>query len=228
MMPDNCEAFQVAVNGHNRHGWGICGACAATDWNPDSPWTKATITRMGQRIRAYWERKGIDPKQAARWISKDDAEARRGPGLICHGDVQPRDRTDAWVRHPRRAELNRMLIAAIGGGDSSTTGQAKMIDTLTLPPNHPYDPQAGVEFRAIGRTVWVHWQSPSGPYTDWVRILGDVPIEVDSVVARVAKGNLLALTVWHHDSLNDVYEAWQTQPWDASGKWYGWIKVAPM
>ena len=103
-----------------------------------------------------------------------------------------------------------------------------MIDWLTLPEDHPFDPGAGVEFRAVGRSVWVQWQGHDGRKTQWAKILDNTPIEVDSITARVAEGNLLAIIVWKHDNLNDVYEAWQVKPWDAAGQWWGWVKTPPM
>lgn len=117
VVRDECEAFQVAANGHNRHGWGISFACRTTDLDPDDPWTQAAMARAGRKIREFWQRHGFDPVTSARWITKGDADARRMPGLCCHGTAQPADRTDAWSRHPRRAELERMLIVAITGAN---------------------------------------------------------------------------------------------------------------
>lgn len=110
LVPDDCEAFQVAANGHNRHGWGISFACSATDLDPDDPWTRKAMALAAGEILAFWARNDIDSTVAARFISRADADARRGPGLVTHGDVQPGDRSDAWTTHPRRGELERMLL----------------------------------------------------------------------------------------------------------------------
>lgn len=120
MAPDDYETWHIAADLHNWHSWGISAACRSTDFDPDHPWTQATITIMGQRIAAFWERNQFDPHQCARWITREEA-LQHIPGLIHHGDAQPADRTDAWTRHPRRADLDQMLIDAIlravGSGD---------------------------------------------------------------------------------------------------------------
>lgn len=112
LVPDEWEAFHVGANGHNRHAWGISAACRTEDWHPDHWWTQRTISRMGERICAFWQRQGLDPVVSARWISRDEALTRR-PGLVCHGTLQPTDRSDAWVRQPHREALERMLVDAI-------------------------------------------------------------------------------------------------------------------
>jgi hypothetical protein len=75
------------------------------------------IDTAGKRIRAFWERQGFDPHVSARWVSGSAVLAAGGRvvGLTHHGDVQPGDRSDAWARHPRRAELDQMLLDAIVG-----------------------------------------------------------------------------------------------------------------
>ena len=53
---DGAESFQVAVNGHNRHAWGICAATSVHLWFTDPEWDKKTIDRMGQKIYDFWEK----------------------------------------------------------------------------------------------------------------------------------------------------------------------------
>lgn len=112
LIPDDCEAFHVATDHHNWHSWGISAACRTVDWDPAHWWTEQTIARMGERICEFWERNGWNPVVNARWISRSDA-LNRVPGLVCHGTLQPRDRTDAWVLARYRGQLERMLIEAI-------------------------------------------------------------------------------------------------------------------
>lgn len=120
-VPDDYEAWHIAETdafgmGMNSHSWGVSAACRTTDWDPYEGWTKATIIRMGQAIRAFWTRNGFDPldPNICRFLTRDEAK-RRVPGLVLHGVVQPGDRSDAWRDHPQRAELEAMLIAAITG-----------------------------------------------------------------------------------------------------------------
>jgi hypothetical protein len=112
MAPDNYETWHIAADAHNWHSWGISAACAAHEWDPDKWWTRQTINRMGERICAFWRRNGWDPLVSARWLNIDQAHNRL-IGLVHHGVAQPADRSDAWVNHPRRPELDRMLIQAI-------------------------------------------------------------------------------------------------------------------
>lgn len=112
MVPDDYTTFSVAQSGYNSRTWNIALACRADELDPDDPTTQLLIARLGERIRAYWERNGFDPVACARWVGTGGLS---GPGLFNHGDVQPQDRSDAWAKHPRRAELDQMLVAAIIG-----------------------------------------------------------------------------------------------------------------
>lgn len=114
MSADGMMTWHTAAAKINGPGWGISAACRATDWDPDDDWTRRTIATMGARIRAFWERQGINPATAARWLTMEQAH-RFEIGLCHHGVAQPADRSDAWVRHPQRARLDQMLLDAIGG-----------------------------------------------------------------------------------------------------------------
>lgn len=141
MAPDDAETWNVAASlpngyGHNSHIWGISAACRATDWNPDDDWTRRTIDRMGERIAAFWIRNGFaDLAANPRWLTKEEADAEQ-PGLILHGSVQPWDRSDAWRYHPRRSELDDMLLDAIrrhgGGTPTEPDGSLTMSDVQTI------------------------------------------------------------------------------------------------
>lgn len=141
MAPDDAETWHVAATaangyGNNSHAWGISAACRATDWDPDDPWTQQTIDVMGREIAAFWTRNGFDElARNPRWITKGEAD-RMVPGLILHGDHQPWDRTDAWKNHPRRTELDEMLLAAIrrhsGGVAPQPDGSMSMSDVQTI------------------------------------------------------------------------------------------------
>lgn len=143
MAPDDWMTWNVAADSANGHNWGISAACRTSDWDPDADWTRRVIAQMGQRIRAFWERNGIDVAAANRWITRDEAN-RRIPGLILHGTWQPGDRSDAWATHPRRPELDAMLTAAIGGTtpqeeDEMTDDDRKWIsDQFDAMRNHMY------------------------------------------------------------------------------------------
>jgi hypothetical protein len=114
MAPDDHETWHVAADAHNWHSWGISAACAAHDWDPDRWWTRQAITRMGARIAEFWARNGFDVYAAARFGMRSEALARH-PACYLHGVLQPGDRSDAWRDHPRREELENMLLDAIRG-----------------------------------------------------------------------------------------------------------------
>ena len=120
MAGDDAETWHIAESdnfgyGMNSHSWGISAACSSHQWDPDDEWTKRTIAAMGAEIRAFWQRNGFDVAECARWLTRDQAK-NRTPGLVHHGVVQPSDRSDAWVRHPQKPELDQMLLDAIKGG----------------------------------------------------------------------------------------------------------------
>jgi len=117
MARDEMRTGHTRAGNLNGPGWGISAAVRSTEWDPDAEWTKTIIASMGAEIRAFWERQGFDPVASARWISGRDVlnAGGRVVGLTHHGDVQSEDRSDAWATHPRRAELDQMLIDAIVG-----------------------------------------------------------------------------------------------------------------
>lgn len=136
MAPDDYETWHIAADAHNWHAWGISAACRSVEWDPDSDWTKRTIARMGKEIREFWIRNGFDPQFCARWLTRAQALAKV-PGLIHHGVAQPSDRSDAWVLHPRKAELDAMLVAAILSVTPSVTPQPPL-EPLEEPEVLPY------------------------------------------------------------------------------------------
>ncbi len=115
MAPDGLMTWHTAAYNLNGPGWGISAACRSAEWDPDAEWTKAIIGRMGAAICAFWVRQGLDPIKSARWLTHDQVRDSGGRivGLVHHGTVQPGDRSDAWALHPRRRDLDRMLIDAI-------------------------------------------------------------------------------------------------------------------
>ena len=108
MAPDNYEVWHCAAPGFNQATWGISFACRSVDLNPDDQWTRDAIDQAGYQIAAMWTRNGIKisgPKPAG--------ELLINAGFATHGDAQPWDRSDAWTKHPRRRELEQLLIEAI-------------------------------------------------------------------------------------------------------------------
>lgn len=151
MVPDSYTTFSVAVAGYNSRTWNIALACRSDELDPDDTATQVLIATAGARIGAYWMRNGWNPADCARWVGTG---ALTGPGLFNHGDVQPVDRTDAWAKHPRRADLDRMLVDAI---------------VPPLPPSPTPTPleDSMVFITAPGTTVWFlydGWRKrPVGP-----------------------------------------------------------------
>lgn len=120
IAPDEWETWHIGADAHNWHAWGISAACRATEWDPDSDWTRQVIAIMGERIAAFWTRQGfLDVARNPRWLTRDQA-LRHLPGLVHHGVAQPADRSDAWVAHPQRARLDAMLLDAIRAAAGGT------------------------------------------------------------------------------------------------------------
>ena len=109
MVPPDYTTFSVAASGYNSRTWHICLAGRSAELSPDDANTQAMIARAGEAIRALWAFLNI-PLSSAQWIGTD---ALNRPGLFCHGDVQPWDRSDAWSTHPDRAALDQLLVDAI-------------------------------------------------------------------------------------------------------------------
>lgn len=111
LVPASYTAFHCAAPGFNSRTYGVSFACRSTELNPDDPWTQKAFKRVAAVIVGVWQEAGIDVRQAAVW--KDAQELLSGPGLANHGDAQPVDRSDAFARHPRRAELEQLLVTNI-------------------------------------------------------------------------------------------------------------------
>jgi hypothetical protein len=221
MMPDSYESFQVAVDGHNRHAWGISLACRSTDLHPDLAWTRAVITAAGARIAAFWQRNWIDVASAARWLSRDEALARNTPGLITHGALQPADRSDAWTRHSHREVLDRMLVDAVlaFAKPAQPYGRPMMLDVTTLPDGR------AMEFRAFWGTVVHRWQEvPNGRWTGWRNLdphSGPPEGLVDSVQSFINKDGRAEIVAWN----SNTGRAWRKFQTVAGGGWTVWIEA---
>lgn len=111
MMPDSYTAFHCAADGYNSRTWGISFACRTTDLDPGRDWTKKAMKIAAAEIVAFWKRNNFDPLGSAKFIPA--AQTKSGPGMSTHGEAQPADRSDAWTRHPKRAELEKMLLGYI-------------------------------------------------------------------------------------------------------------------
>ena len=109
LVPPSFTTFSVAASNYNSRTWHICLAGRSAELSPDDANTQAMIARAGEAIRALWAFLNI-PSSNAQWIGTD---ALNRPGLFCHGDVQPWDRSDAWSTHPDRARLDQLLVDAI-------------------------------------------------------------------------------------------------------------------
>ena len=110
MVPPLYTTYSVAAAGYNSRTWSICLTGRSRDLSPNDPNTLAMIGRAGRAIFELWTLVGVNIPDALAWIGTD---ALKRPGLFCHGDVQPWDRTDAWSIHPERPDLDLLLVKAI-------------------------------------------------------------------------------------------------------------------
>jgi hypothetical protein len=210
MVPPEFTTFSVSASGYNSRTWHVCLAGRSADLSPDDPNTLAMIARAGLAIREMWNVQSI-PLSAAQWIGTD---ALTRPGLFCHGDVQPWDRSDAWSLHPDRGRLDQLLVNAITPSSPVSKGSHEMISLLTMPDGR------GIEFRAVFGTIFNRWQiEVGGTWTDWTFVNQDNPPSlVDSVSARVAAGGALELLAWN-SSDGTTFRTWQLSK---GSSWSGW------
>jgi len=133
MVPPDYTTFSVAASGYNSRTWHICLAGRSSELDPDDPNTQSMISRAGEAINALWNLLGI-PLSNAEWVG---TAALERPGLFCHGDVQPWDRSDAWSTHPDRARLDQLLINAINPPIPPTPQDDEMKRYLIKGKNRP-------------------------------------------------------------------------------------------
>lgn len=112
LLPDDAEAFSIAADRLNQSTVNFALACRTTDLDPDHPWTLAAFRLFASEAVAYWRREGHDPVACARWLTRPQVLAGEA-GLFHHGTVQPWDRHDAFTRHPRRAELEALMVRLV-------------------------------------------------------------------------------------------------------------------
>lgn len=112
LWPDDFAAYSIAVTGLNDLTYNVGAACRTTDLVPGDPWTLATMANMAKATVDYWRRQGIEPRDAARWLTRAEVLAEE-VGLFHHGTVQPGDRTDAFAASPHRAELEAFAIELV-------------------------------------------------------------------------------------------------------------------
>lgn len=151
MLPDDWMTWHTAAANLNGPAWGISAACRSTEWSvdpwhPNYWWTITVIASMGRSIRAYWERNGYDVASSARWLTKDQARNRQTQygRLYHHGVAQPEDRSDAWVLHPNRAELDEMLVTAILGSAPVDPDEQWWRDLMAVPADFAAALDAGL------------------------------------------------------------------------------------
>jgi len=110
LMPDDYTAFGVATPNYNSRCWNIALACKGSELGVDDWATNVMIDRAAKEMVEFCRRNGIDPIEANRSIG---AGVLEGPGWAQHGEVQPQDRSDAWVHHPQAWGLGITLAVAI-------------------------------------------------------------------------------------------------------------------
>lgn len=189
LVPDSYTAFHVATSGYNSRTWGISIAARTTDLSASDETTFALIGTVGARIAAFWRRQLIDPRKAARWVG---GGAYNGPGLFCHGDVQPSDRSDAWARHPDCKTFDRWLVDAIhdhADPDSSEEDPPMATSTMLA-----WDGRTGKRYRIDGAVATVITEDSYKALNAWpwqVPDIGQIPPELlDSCTEVTSIGKL--------------------------------------
>lgn len=207
LVPDDYTTFSVAASGYNSRTWSICLACRSDELRKDSAETWAMIGRAGRAIAEFWTRNGFDIASAARWLGTGTLDY---PGLACHGDVQPWDRTDAWSTHPDRTTFDAGLISAII--QNSPKGKTKMHDLVRKLDGCIV--QFGLAFGQLSH----RWQSqPNGGFGPWVPLNDGQPFPFEGISAAQNKDGRFDLVCWNASTNQVVY---RTQ--NLNGSWRPW------
>jgi len=111
MVPDSYTAYHCGASGYNSRTWGISFACRTTDLDVNADWTRKAMRIAAEQIVGFWQRNSFDVAAAARFIPA--VQTQSAPGMSTHGEAQPADRSDAWTRHPQRAQLEALLLDEI-------------------------------------------------------------------------------------------------------------------
>ena len=204
MVPPEYTTFSVAASGYNSRAWHICLAGRSDELNPDDSNTQAMITRAGAAIRELWNSQGVALNNN-QWIGTD---ALNRPGLFCHGDVQPWDRSDAWSRHPDRARLDQMLSNAI----TPTRKGNKMFDFVLSKAER-------LVLFGIGYGCVAHrWQgAKNGGFGPWAPLHDGQPFPVTNLTANRNADGRFDIMAWD-DNGNTCYRTQAT----AGGAWRPW------
>lgn len=197
MVPDSYTAFHIAASGHNSRTWGIAFACRTTDLDPDHPWTRAAFKRAAVEIVGFWRRNRFPVDALNTWLAPGETLTRGG--LFHHGTAQPRDRTDAFAKHPRRAELAALLsreITTAAGGNLTTEREIVRLFQEILVDDGPGRPGAAYlttvaenDDHTFTRLPDAAWLDPAS--VDWYKTNRGDPKRADYV--RVRSANLVEL-----------------------------------
>lgn len=207
LVPDDYTTFSVAASGYNSRTWSICLACRTDELRKDSAETWAMIGRAGRAIAEFWTRNGFNIASAARWLGTGTLDY---PGLACHGDVQPWDRTDAWSTHPDRTTFDAGLISAII--QNSPKGKTKMHDLVRKLDGCIV--QFGLAFGQLSH----RWQSqPNGGFGPWVPLNDGQPFPFEGISAAQNKDGRFDVVCWNASTNQVVY---RTQ--NLNGSWRPW------
>jgi len=130
MVPDDYTTFSVAASGYNSRTWSICLCGTAVEFSTSDPATMTMIGLAADAIVGFCRRNGFDAG-ALQW---NGTGTLVGPGLACHGDVQPWDRTDAWTTNPNRFSLDSALLAAIQQRINPQSGDETLKAIILIDP----------------------------------------------------------------------------------------------
>lgn len=108
LVPWNYTTFSIGVKGYNSATYSRALACRTTDLDPDDPTTTVLFDRFAAACVRDLLDADLDPLDSAKWITGAQALAGEA-GFFHHGDVQS-DRSDAFSKHPRRAELEALFL----------------------------------------------------------------------------------------------------------------------
>lgn len=158
------EAYSIAVDLWNRASWNISFVCRTVDLSPADGWTVAAIRNAGAPVVEKWTTHGFCPSCSARWLTRAEALAlrsakqwcqhdRRLGGFVCHGTLQPGDRSDAWATHPFRPELEQMLVGSVLAAAGGTPSPAPEEEAFMLVYQIAYDETTG--------QLWLEWGYPN-------------------------------------------------------------------
>jgi hypothetical protein len=231
LVPWTYTTFSIATSGFNSRTMSIAAAMRASEMDPDDPAVRTVIASMADETFDFWRWLGLDAdaiRAAAHWSRDPMREPLERPCLFNHGDVQA-DRSDAFARHARRSELERLAVGRILARLESANPQPAPLRRRTDTMRHHVNSDGRNEFIDLsGAGVVVNrWEDHDGVLGLW-QPTHDKPPPLTSVERCWSEQNSDGRIVIYvaGPPYGDVWMTHQTAP--SAGPWVPWYRAADL